>query len=124
MQPIHLMTDIPAAERQRPTAAAPPSARHRLCPSAIVTEKHLATELDGDRSLQLWVRDPATQKTLAALGWDGSLQPAAGADFLAVVDSNLGYWIRPGKHSMTKADWEVFVAFADKHFRTGQARGE
>lgn len=41
-----------------------------------------------------------------------------------LVDSTLGYWIRPGKHSMTKADWEVYLAFADKHFRTGQARAE
>ena len=43
---------------------------------------------------------------------------AAGAmpEMGKVVDSTLGYWIRPGKHSMTKADWEVFLAFADKHF--------
>jgi hypothetical protein len=34
-----------------------------------------------------------------------------------LVDSRLGYLIRPGKHSMTKADWEVFWAFADKHLR-------
>ena len=33
-----------------------------------------------------------------------------------LVDSKLGYWIRPGKHSMTKADWDVFVSFADRHF--------
>jgi hypothetical protein len=33
-----------------------------------------------------------------------------------VVDSTLGYFIRPGKHSMTKGDWKVFLDFADKHF--------
>jgi hypothetical protein len=32
-----------------------------------------------------------------------------------LVDSALGYWIRPGKHSMTRDDWEVFLKFADKH---------
>jgi hypothetical protein len=32
-----------------------------------------------------------------------------------VIDSNLGYFIRPGKHSMTRADWKVFLDFADKH---------
>jgi hypothetical protein len=33
-----------------------------------------------------------------------------------VVDSTLGYFIRPGKHSMTKDDWKVFLDYADKHF--------
>ncbi|MGZ4973459.1 MAG: alpha/beta hydrolase family protein, partial [Limisphaerales bacterium] len=33
-----------------------------------------------------------------------------------VVDNTLGYFIRPGKHSMTKADWNVFLDYADKHF--------
>jgi hypothetical protein len=32
-----------------------------------------------------------------------------------LVDSNLGYFIRPGKHSMTKLDWKYFLDFADKH---------
>ena len=32
-----------------------------------------------------------------------------------LVASRLGYYIRPGKHSMTKDDWKVFLAFADKH---------
>ena len=29
----------------------------------------------------------------------------------------LGYFIRGGKHSMTKDDWKVFLDFADKHFQ-------
>lgn len=33
-----------------------------------------------------------------------------------LIDSPLGYYIRPGKHSMTKDDWKIFLAFADKHF--------
>ncbi|MGI8967323.1 MAG: alpha/beta hydrolase family protein [Limisphaerales bacterium] len=33
-----------------------------------------------------------------------------------LMDSNLGYYIRPGKHSMTKEDWKIFLDFADKHF--------
>ena len=32
-----------------------------------------------------------------------------------LVDSTLGYYIRPGGHSMTKGDWKVFLDFADKH---------
>ncbi len=34
-----------------------------------------------------------------------------------LVDSTLGYYIREGKHSMTKADWKVFLDFADKQLR-------
>lgn len=33
-----------------------------------------------------------------------------------LLDSQLGYFIRGGKHSMTKEDWLAFLAFADKHF--------
>ena len=33
-----------------------------------------------------------------------------------LVDSQLGYYIRPGKHSMTREDWQVFLDYADKHF--------
>ena len=32
-----------------------------------------------------------------------------------LLDGTLGYYIRPGKHSMTKGDWKVFLDFADKH---------
>jgi len=33
-----------------------------------------------------------------------------------LLDGTLGYYIRPGKHSMTKEDWRIFLDFADKHF--------
>lgn len=33
-----------------------------------------------------------------------------------LVESTLGYYIRPGKHSMDREDWGVFLSFADKHF--------
>ena len=29
----------------------------------------------------------------------------------------LGYYIREGKHSMTRGDWRVFVEFADRHLK-------
>ena len=32
-----------------------------------------------------------------------------------LVKSTLGYYIRPGKHSMTAGDWHVFLDFADHH---------
>ena len=50
------------------------------------------------------------------LGTDGV---AAGAkpEMNKLLDSRLGYFIRPGRHAMTRADWEVFLAYADKHLR-------
>ena len=33
-----------------------------------------------------------------------------------LMDSRLGYYIRAGKHSMTKGDWKIFLDYADKQF--------
>jgi hypothetical protein len=35
----------------------------------------------------------------------------------------LGYYIRPGAHSMTKGDWKVFLDYADRHLKKKAARG-
>lgn len=32
-------------------------------------------------------------------------------------DGRLGYFIREGKHSMNRADWQVFLDYADKHLK-------
>ncbi len=44
-----------------------------------------------DRSIQGWVNNPQVQSVLTAARWDGGLHPAAGADYVAVVDTNMGY---------------------------------
>jgi hypothetical protein len=50
-------------------------------------------------------------KLLGAGGLDAKEMPRPGQ----LVDSTLGYYIRPGIHSMTKDDWKVFLDYADKH---------
>jgi hypothetical protein len=49
------------------------------------------------------------------LGVDGvgaKVQPGEGK----LLDSRLGYFIRAGKHSMTRDDWRVFLDFAHRQF--------
>jgi len=50
-------------------------------------------------------------KLLKAGGLAAEKMPEPGK----LVNSNLGYFIRPGKHSMTREDWMVFLDFADKN---------
>jgi hypothetical protein len=44
-----------------------------------------------ERAIQVWTPDPERGELLAAQGWDGRLRPKPGADFLALVDTNMGY---------------------------------
>jgi hypothetical protein len=44
-----------------------------------------------ERAIQIWVDDPEVAAHLAATGWDGALHPQPEADFLALVDTNMGY---------------------------------
>ena len=48
---------------------------------------------------------------LQAGGLEAKQMPEPGQ----LIDSTLGYHIRPGGHAMTPEDWKVFLAFADKH---------
>lgn len=44
----------------------------------------------------------------------GGLEANERPELNTLVSSRLGYFIRPGKHSMTRDDWKVFLDFADK----------
>ncbi|MEX0939148.1 MAG: acetylxylan esterase [Pirellulales bacterium] len=48
------------------------------------------------------------------LGVEG-LKADAMPELGKLVDSRLGYYIRPGEHSVTPEDWKVFMDFADKN---------
>jgi hypothetical protein len=58
----------------------------------------------------LQATDPV-YRLLGASGLEAKRLPEPGK----LIDSKLGYYIRPGKHSMTRGDWKVFLDFADKH---------
>ncbi|MDB6023228.1 MAG: hypothetical protein JWQ04_3085 [Pedosphaera sp.] len=49
-------------------------------------------------------------RLLGARGLDEKQMPASNQ----LVGDQLGYFIRPGKHSMTKLDWQKFLDFADR----------
>lgn len=52
-------------------------------------------------------------KLLGAQGCAADEPPPNGK----LIDSTLGYYIRPGAHSMTAEDWQVFLDFADKNLK-------
>ncbi len=64
----------------------------------------------GGQFQVLKAADPV-YRFLEAGGLEADKMPEPGK----LIDSKLGYFIRPGKHSMGKEDWLVFWAFADKH---------
>ncbi|RIK45058.1 MAG: hypothetical protein DCC57_16950 [Chloroflexi bacterium] len=45
----------------------------------------------AERAVQVWMVDEDAAERLAALGWDGGLHPLPGADYVALVDTNMGY---------------------------------
>lgn len=44
-----------------------------------------------ERAIQVWMTDATVAELLNAQRWDGALAPQPGADFLALVDTNMGY---------------------------------
>jgi hypothetical protein len=44
-----------------------------------------------ERSIQIWMDNPQTNAQFGQLGWNGALHTEAGADYLALVDSNVGF---------------------------------
>jgi hypothetical protein len=55
----------------------------------------------------------ATSPVYKLLGVDGLAAETWPKPGDPLVPSRLGYWIRPGKHSLLPADWQIFMDFAD-----------
>jgi hypothetical protein len=55
----------------------------------------------------------ATSPVYKLLGVEGLAAESWPKPGDSLVPSRLGYWIRPGKHSLLPADWQIFMDFAD-----------
>ena len=44
----------------------------------------------SQKHMQIWLTDPAEEAFIKHMGWDGALKPAEGADYLDVVQQNVG----------------------------------
>ncbi len=84
-----------------------------LCAPRPVLFSNAAEDLWANPSGQfemLKAADPV-YRLLGAGGLEAKTMPESGK----LSDGTLGYYIRPGKHSMTREDWQVFLDFADRH---------
>ncbi len=76
----------------------------------------LFTNAEGDQ----WANPPGQFDVLTAaapayrLYGDDKPVAAKVPEVGTLADARLGYFVRPGKHSMTPDDWKVFTQFADK----------
>ncbi len=84
-----------------------------LCAPRAVLFTNAADDTWANPEGQFQVLKAAAQvyALLHAGGLDADRMPETGK----LVASTLGYAIRPGKHSMTRDDWGLILAFADKH---------
>jgi hypothetical protein len=83
-----------------------------LCAPRPVLVPNAEEDLWANPSGQFEVLEAATP-VYQLLGVEG-LTSDAKPEMNKLTNSRLGYFIRPGKHAMTRADWEVFLAYTDK----------
>lgn len=62
----------------------------------LLAPKHPTLLMQGfarslaEKHVQVWLRDPAEQAFVARMNWDGGIAPAPRADYLSVVEQNVG----------------------------------
>jgi hypothetical protein len=97
-------------------------------PARLPFDQHCLVALCAPRPVlfsnaqeDLWANPEGQFEVLRAADPVYRLLGAGGLDAATVpppnrlVDSRLGYFLRPGKHAMTPTDWEAFWGFADRH---------
>jgi hypothetical protein len=70
------------------------------------------TWADPDGQFRVLQGADPVYRLLGSKGLDGERKP----ELDRLLDTPLGYYIRPGKHAMTAGDWKIFLDFADRHF--------
>lgn len=80
-------------QRKSFVAALAQAAQQRLQAGDVSYVKLLSRLHQGlrERSIQVWLAEPLLAAQLRLLGWDGGLYPAPEADFVALVDTNMGF---------------------------------
>jgi hypothetical protein len=76
------------------------------------------TWADPEGQFRVLVAADPVYRLLGSKGLGGQSMPEPDR----LLDTPLGYYIRPGKHSMTAGDWKVFLDFADRHFGSARAK--
>jgi hypothetical protein len=79
----------------------------------LFTNAVLDTWANPEGQFQVLQAAEPVYKLLDAGGLDSPSMPPVNT----LVASTLGYHIRPGKHSMGREDWAVFLKYADVHLR-------
>ena len=91
-----------------------------LCAPRPVLLSNAAEDTWADPDGQFRVLQAAdpVYRLLGSTGLDGRAMPEPDR----LLDTPLGYYIRPGKHSMTTGDWKIFLDFADRHLGDAQVK--
>jgi hypothetical protein len=84
-----------------------------LCAPRPVLFTNAAEDLWANPSGQFEVLK-AANPAYKLYGFDGITAEKMPSPGDPLIDSRLGYWIRPGKHAMTPDDWKIYADFADK----------